>query len=130
MAIENYELAGFNLDLGIEIIEWEHDRCVMELAIKPRHRNRSGAVHGGVISTLIDAAGSHAGNHSADPAQRPRSVTVALTTQFLGQAKEGTLRAVGTRTGGGRRIFFSRVVIYADDGTEIACGDVTGRRFS
>lgn len=130
MTIQDYEVTGFNQHLGIRLVEWDQGRCVMELTIEPRHLNRAGVVHGGVISTLIDAVGSHAGNYASDPAQRQRSVTVALTTQFMGQAKQGLLRAVGTRTGGGKRIFFSRAEIHASDGTTIACGDLTGRRFT
>ena len=130
MTIGDYEFAGFNLFLGLELVEWEDGRCVMELPIEPHHLNRSGAVHGGVLSTLIDAVGSHAGSFSADVSQRPRSVTVALTTQFVGQAKQGPLRAIGTHTGGGKKIFFSRVIIEEADGNVVACGDVTGRRFT
>ena len=130
MTSTDYEFAGFNAHLGMQLVEWQPGRCVMELAIEPRHLNRSGAVHGGVLSTLIDAVGSHAGTYAADPAQRPRSVTIAMSTQFLGQAKQGTLRVVGTHSGGGKRVFFSRVTVHAADGTAIACGDVTCRRFT
>jgi uncharacterized protein (TIGR00369 family) len=130
MATHDSWLTGFNRHLGIQLLEWESGRCVMALPIEPHHLNRAGAVHGGVISTLIDAVASHAGNHAEDRARRPRSVTVSMTTQFVGQAAGGPLRAVGTRTGGGKRIFFARAEIYAPDGALVACGDVTGRVFS
>jgi uncharacterized protein (TIGR00369 family) len=122
-------IVGFNQHLGIQVLAWQPGHCEMALPIEPRHLNRSGVVHGGVITTLIDAVASHAGNHAADPLARPRAVTVSLTTQFMGQGREGPLRAVGTRTGGGRRIFFARAEIYAPDGTLIATGDITGRVF-
>jgi uncharacterized protein (TIGR00369 family) len=130
MTTAYYEFAGFNQHLETQLVEWEEGHCVMELPIEAHLLNRSGAVHGGVISTLIDAVGSHAGKYNADPLQRPKSVTVSLTTRFLGLAKQDPLRAVGTQVGGGKRIFFSRVVVHAPDGTAVACGDVTGRRFS
>ena len=122
-------LVGFNRHLGIRILEWEAGRCVMELPVEAHHRNRSGVVHGGVLSTLVDAVASHAGNHAADPAARRRAVTVTMNTQFVGQAMDGPLRAVGTRTGGGKRLFFARAEIFGPDGALVACGDVTGRVF-
>ena len=109
MAITEYEIAGFNRHLGIQLIEWEQGHCVLELPIESHHLNRAGVVHGGVISTLIDAVGSHAGNYAEDGSLRPRSVTVAMTTQFIGQAKQGPLRAVGTRARVAAGGFSSRV---------------------
>ena len=129
MIVPESLLVGFNLHLGIQLIEWDDGRCVMELPIGSHLLNRGGVVHGGVLSTLIDAVGSHAGNFAPDPANRARSVTVSLTTQFIGQAAVGPLRAVGTRTGGGKRIFYSRAEIFTPDGAVIACGDITGRKF-
>lgn len=122
-------VTGFNKHLGIRIAEWESGHCVLELDVEDRHLNRAGVVHGGVISTLIDAVTSHAGNYAADPATRRRSVTISMSLQFVSEAKPGRLRAVGTRTGGGKRVFFARGEIFAEDGTLIACGDMTGRLF-
>ena len=123
-------VTGFNKHLGIRIAEWEAGRCVLELEVEDRHLNRAGVVHGGVISTLIDAVTSHAGNFSEDPAARRRSVTIAMSLQFVSQAKPGRLRAVGTRTGGGKRVFFARGEIFGEDGALVACGDMTGRLFN
>ena len=122
-------VTGFNRHLGMRLVEWAHEHCVMELTIEPRHLNRAGVVHGGVLTTLIDAVGSHAGNYAADPSERARSVTVALTTQFTGQAREGVLRAHGVKVGGGKQIFFAHVDIFAPDESLIAYGDITGRVF-
>jgi uncharacterized protein (TIGR00369 family) len=123
-------VTGFNKHLGIRIAEWESGRCVIELDIEDRHLNRAGVVHGGVISSLIDAVTSHAGNFAEDQSQRRRSVTISMSLQFVSQANPGTLRAVGTRTGGGKRVFFARGEIFGEDGALVACGDMTGRLFS
>lgn len=121
-------VGGFNQYLGLRIVEYEEGHCVMELPVEERHLNRSGIVHGGVLATLIDAATSHAGNHAPEVEDRPRSVTVAMSIQYLGQAKKGPLRAVGTRTGGGRSIFFARAEVFDAQGTLVAAGDMTGKR--
>jgi uncharacterized protein (TIGR00369 family) len=61
------------------------DGDVVGLRIEPRHLNRSGAAQGGLLATLVDFALGRAIRASADR----RAVTVSLTTDFLGAAKEG-----------------------------------------
>lgn len=41
--------------LGVELIELRQDWCVLELEVHPRHCNRRGTLHGGMISSLLDA---------------------------------------------------------------------------
>jgi uncharacterized protein (TIGR00369 family) len=61
------------------------DGDVVGLRIEARHLNRSGAAQGGLLATLVDFALGRAIRASADR----RAVTVSLTTDFLGAAKEG-----------------------------------------
>jgi uncharacterized protein (TIGR00369 family) len=61
------------------------DGDVVGLRIEPRHLNRSGAAQGGLLATLVDFALGRAIRASAER----RAVTVSLTTDFLGAAKEG-----------------------------------------
>ena len=123
-------VVGFNEHLGIRVVEWEEGRCVMELPVTDMHLNRSGVVHGGVHATLVDAVASHGGNYAPSQDVRARSVTVSLSLQYIGQARRETLRAVGTRVGGGRRIYFARGEVFAEDGSLVASGELTGRLFS
>src|ERR671920_246886 len=63
------------------------DGDVIALRIAPQHLNRSGAAQGGLLATLVDFALGRAIHATAES----RAVTVSLTTDYLGAAKEGDL---------------------------------------
>jgi uncharacterized protein (TIGR00369 family) len=63
------------------------DGDVLALRIAPQHLNRSGAAQGGLLATLVDFALGRAIHATAES----RSVTVSLTADYLGAAKEGDL---------------------------------------
>ena len=100
-------LVGFNAELGFRLVEWEEGRAVMALDIQAKHRNRSGVLHGGVMATLIDAVCGYAGVWRPAGEPMAKALTLTLTTNFMGQCREGTVRAVAIRKGGGKRIFFA-----------------------
>lgn len=52
----------FAKDLGIEIMEYGEGRAKARLAIRERHLNSAGTVHGGAIFALADAVFSVASN--------------------------------------------------------------------
>ncbi len=54
--------------------------AVLELRLRPHHRNRLGTVHGGVIMTMLDAAGMWACSEDGKP---PGCPTVSLGCSFL-----------------------------------------------
>jgi len=100
---------GFGKLVGYRLTRWRPDEAELELALEPRHLNRSNVPHGGVIATLIDTACGFAGCYSAEPGRRRRAVTLALNTSFIGQAEANTtLTAKARRTGGGQTVFFAR----------------------
>ncbi len=109
--------------LGAELVEWSEGRARFALAIRPEHLNRTGVVHGGVYSVLVDAAGGLAGCYSADPAVPVRSFTLSLATSFLEAANGGTLHAIGTARRQGRQVYFSTVDVKDDAGRLVAMGE-------
>ncbi|MEE3110431.1 MAG: PaaI family thioesterase, partial [Pseudomonadota bacterium] len=60
-------LMGYHELLGMHVVEWEEGRAVVELTIEPKHLNRSGNVHGGVLASMLDSALSLAGLHCDVP---------------------------------------------------------------
>jgi uncharacterized protein (TIGR00369 family) len=122
-AIEEETLSGFNVTVGYELVEWEEGHAVLELDVEHRHLNRSGVLHGGVIATMLDACLGYAGQYCAEPGRVRLAVTLSLNTQFLGQAREGRVRCVATRTGGGRKIYFCRGDMFNADGDLIATAE-------
>src|SRR5918997_3790929 len=59
---------------------------VIGLPIEPRHLNAAGTAHGGLLASIADHALGRAVNGALEDAG---AVTVSLTTDYLGPAKEG-----------------------------------------
>ncbi len=119
--------SGFQEMLGYHLTEWSEDRAVLTLAVDRRHCNRAGVVHGGVLATLIDTSCGFAATFCPHPGRVRRVVTLQLTTSFTGQARHGTLRAIGRKKGGGSRIVFCASEVFDESGTLIAMGEGTFR---
>jgi uncharacterized protein (TIGR00369 family) len=115
--------SGFRQLLGYRVLEWRDGEAAITLTIGPRHLNRAGALHGGVIATMIDAAGGYAGCYCGTAGRVRRSVTVSLTTQFLTQAKTGVLTARARVRGGGKRLFIASTEVHDGGGALIAVGE-------
>ena len=115
---------GFADLLGYELTGWQEDYAEITLVVHRKHLNRSGVVHGGVITTLIDTACGYAGNYCSVPGNVRRSLTLSLTTQFIAAAREGAvLSAKGRRIGGGRSVFFADCELRDQNGTLIGKGE-------
>lgn len=119
--------SGFQDLLGYRLAEWEDGRAVLELEVLPKHGNRAGVLHGGVLATLIDTACGFAATWCPHPGRARRVVTLQLTTSFLGQARHGLVRAVGTRKASGSRIVFCAAEVFDEHGRLIATGEGTFR---
>lgn len=110
--------------LGYRLVEWAENHAVVELEIKACHRNRAGILHGGILTTLIDTASGYAVCYCPVPGHIRKTLTLSLTTNFLGMAKDGLVRVVARKQGGGRKIVFTEAVAYNADGEVI--GTATG----
>lgn len=116
-------ITGFQGLLGYRLVEWSDGHAVVELDIADPHRNRAGVLHGGVIMTLIDAAGGFSGTYCTVPGNVRRSMSLSISTNFLGQETEGAVRAVARRTRAGKNIFFTTVEVFGRDGVLIGTGE-------
>ncbi|QBY56251.1 PaaI family thioesterase [Cupriavidus oxalaticus] len=106
--------------LGIRLEEISEGRAIFSLDVNERHRNRIGSLQGGVIATLLDAACGYAGLYEATGKPLQNAVTVTLTINYLRKASGGTLRAVGTVTKAGRKIYFATSELVNEAGELIA----------
>lgn len=116
--------SGMQRLIGFRLVDWQDGFCRVGLAVTERHRNRFGAVHGGIFATLADAAGGFAGCHPREAGERRRCVTLSLTTNYLAQPSDGTILAEARVTGGGRSVFFASVEIR--DGADALLATATG----
>lgn len=104
--------SGFARLLGYRITAWSKGRAEVEMALRPEHLNRAGLPHGGLLTTLLDTVSGYAGCYCAIPGHVRRTLTLSLTTNYIGQARGNHLRAVATVVGGGRKIFFTNAELF------------------
>jgi len=116
------DLGAFGQAVGYTVEAMAPDHARLELAIEPRHLNRRGFVHGGVLTTLIDAAGGRAGMYCTVPGNRRHSVTVSLTVNFLRAARHGRLIVMARKRDGGKRLYTSSIDVHHESGLLVASG--------
>ncbi|MDH3231402.1 MAG: PaaI family thioesterase [Alphaproteobacteria bacterium] len=121
------DIGAFGQMLGFRVTEWRDGSVRMEMDVRPEHLNRSGVLHGGIISALLDTACGYAGTWCAKKGNVRWAVTVSLTTHFTGQARGGTLTTVGRKRGGGRKIFFASAEVLDENGQVLGFGDSVQR---
>lgn len=114
---------GFADLVGYQLGHWSAERAEVGLLVGAQHLNRSGVLHGGVLTTLIDTACGYAGCYAEDPAQVRRAFTLSLDCQFIATAPAGShLTVLARKTGGGRQIFFAQAEVRDQDGRLIGQG--------
>jgi uncharacterized protein (TIGR00369 family) len=111
--------------LGLRLAQWNSDSVCLELPVSAQTRNIDGSLHGGVIASLVDLAGSLAGCYTVNPLLKPRVVSLNLNVNFVSPAGEGVVWAKGCKRGGGKRIFMSSVDVTDAAGRLIATGQGT-----
>lgn len=112
----------FLTQMGIQLLKWSDGSAEFEMPIQPWHMNRQGALQGGVVSTLVDAACGYAGFYSPPGAPEVHGVTITLNVNFVASTNHGKLIAKARKIGGGRKIFFSEAEVYTEEGVLIASG--------
>jgi len=116
------EHVPFNRFLGIQGVEGGEGRCVLLLPVKPEFVGdpRRPALHGGVISALLDTAGGIAAWSSLKHGESVS--TVDLRVDFLEPGRvKGTLRAEAELLRKGNRVCHVRMTV-TQDGLRIAEG--------
>ncbi len=101
--------------LGVELIQWSDGQVELALPVLPHLNNRIGRIQGGVLATMLDAAAGYAGIYAAPGLPEVRSVTLALSTNFLDSGAGARLRAMGRLRKRGRSVFFSEAEVWLDD---------------
>jgi len=80
---------GFADLVGYTLESWEPDLAEVTLTVDARHVNRSGVMHGGMLTTLVDTACGYSGCHAPQGETPKRAFTLSLTTNFVGAAQLG-----------------------------------------
>ena len=113
---------GFNHLIGLSLIKWSEDDCLVRLQIGPQHLNPAGLVHGGVFSTMLDVVLAMIGSYSPPPLVLMPGLTLNLNTQFINAAttEDKNVFATARKTGGGRSVFFASGEVFTEQGRLIA----------
>ena len=108
---------GFADLVGYALAAWQEDEAVLTMEVGKQHLNRSGVLHGGALTTLVDAACGYAGCYAGEGQPPRRAFTLSLDCNFIATAGEGaTLTATARKTGGGSRIYFTQCEVRDQDG--------------
>lgn len=112
-------LVGYAIDL-----DDPQGGALVVLDIEPRHLNRVGSLHGGIVAMLLDAAAGFAASRSWSQAGDACLVTLSLTTNFLASTGSGRVVAQGRIAGGGETIRFAEAALRDQSGRVLAtaCG--------
>ena len=120
------EHASFPEATGIELSSAEEGHAVVSLQAEEWHLNAMGAVHGGVISTLIDVSMAEALDSIAEEDEQP--FTIQITVNYMKPAKLGTLTSTAEVRMGGDRVTIVEAELRQDndDGNEEVVALATG----
>jgi uncharacterized protein (TIGR00369 family) len=119
-AAARYDMTEYDLqnpfleNLGVRLLAWREGHAEMSLPLTPTHQNRAGAVQGGVICTLLDAAAGYAGLFMPPGELCVHSLTLSLTTNFLENGKGALLTGKGYVDRRGGAIYFARSEAWLD----------------
>ena len=108
--------------LGASIMDLSLGVCVMEVPYTDELSNVVGTLHGGVIASMIDMAGALSGAYSGGGEPLRSAITLSFTTSFIGISEKGVVKAIGRKTGGGRKIFGASIEVFGPSGALIATG--------
>ena len=119
------ENTSFPEVVGTELSSAEEGRAVVNLQAEEWHLNAMGAVHGGLLSTLIDVSMAEALDTVAEEGEQP--FTIQITVNYMKPAKQGTLTSTAeVRMGGERVTIVEAEVTQDDDGNEEVVALATG----
>ena len=119
-AAEPFPITGFADYLGIRVVDWPDGAPHFALPIRPEFLNRNGAVHGGVILTLLDTVCSICRCRFVDGVIVGRVVAVSLTANFVAPVRAGTLHARASLRGGGKSLSIVEGEVTDEEGRLIA----------
>ena len=108
---------GFAELVGAQGASARETRADVSLKAEERHLNPSGTVHGGVISTLIDASMAEALNTMTEQDEQP--FTIQITVNYTKPGKPGMLTANAQVRKGGERITIVEAEVVQEDEDEV-----------
>ena len=116
----------FNEHVGYTSLGMINEAYVIELDLLPKHMNRYGFAHGGVLFSMLDTAMSRA-CVDALANDRKSGVTLEIKINYLKKADSGKITAYGQLINQTRRTGYVEGYILNEDGSMVA--KATGTMF-
>ncbi|MFL2627789.1 MAG: PaaI family thioesterase [Dehalococcoidia bacterium] len=106
--------------LGFEILQKDHEKCIVKMDIHQRHLQGAGFVQGGIIATIADAAISIA--LGVIKAEDTTLFTVEMKINYISPAsiKSKYLLADGKISHKGNLLSLGECIVYDSDNKKIA----------
>jgi 1,4-dihydroxy-2-naphthoyl-CoA hydrolase len=109
--------------LGVEVVELNVDKVVMQVEVGPKVHQPNGILHGGVSALLAESAASFGGALNVQPDQ------IVVGTEFncshLRSMTSGVLTATATPVRKGRRVQVWAINLTDQDGRQICVARCT-----
>jgi uncharacterized protein (TIGR00369 family) len=115
--------------LGVQVDAIEAERVRLRLPFKDENSNPGRALHGGVLASLIDVAGTAAAWTGIDERPGIETSTLDLSVNYLAAAIGEDIVATAQVLRRGKEIVYSEVDVRNDAGKRIAVGLLTYRAF-
>lgn len=109
--------------ISMEIKELDWGRCRLEVVVQEKHLQPFGSVHGGVYSSLVDAAAFWAVYSQVD--EDLGMTTVELKLNYLAPASQGHMIAIGKSIKVGKVLCLGEASIEDETGKLLAHGTST-----
>lgn len=114
----------FNRSAGMRVLRWDPDGIEMTMPFTEALSAHEGVFHGGVVSALIDTAGSGAVIAGHDFTKGSLLSTVSMSVQYLAPARGHEAIAYARCVRRGSRLHFAEVDVRMPDGRVCARGQV------
>jgi uncharacterized protein (TIGR00369 family) len=118
---------AFNHHCNITVRRWDPDGVELALPYADHLSAHTGVFHGGVISALIDTAGTGAVMAGHDFNKGSRLSTLALAVQYLSVAPGESVVAYARCRRRGSLVHYADVIVRSECGKEVAQGLVTAQ---
>ena len=109
--------------LSMDIVSLEPGRSVLKINLQEKHLQPYGIVHGGVYSSMIDAACFWAGYTEIE--EHLGLTTVEMKLNYLAPASSGVFMAQGRVVKTGKSLCLSEAAIADQEGRLLAHGTAT-----
>lgn len=109
--------------LSMRLVELELGRAVLHIHLAEKHLQPFGVVHGGVFSSIIDAAAFWAVYSEVDDGAG--MTTVDLKVNYLAPASRGMMIAIGQRIKLGKTLGLAEATVKDEEGRVLAHGTST-----